>query len=300
MDTRYYEPQSKRFKRFAPLYAKKGSSTPDTPDYAGAANATAAGNLDAARAAAAANRVNQNTPYGSLTYTQTPTYGANGQLNPDAGWNANYNLSSTGQQLLDAGNQSSLGLANLQNGALQNTQNSLSKPFDYSSVGDVQNAAQGAITSRLDPMWEAKGKQNDAALANQGIMPGSEAYTSNQRDFNSGRNDAYQQAVLAGIQTMPQTMQMAQALRSQPLNELNAIRSGSQVQNPTFQSVPQQATTSGANQLGAMQAAYGSNLNGTNASNAASNGMMGGLFNLGGSLLGGIGSSGGFGSFFGG
>ena len=34
-------------------------ATPATPDYTGAAQATAAGNLDAARAATAANRVNQ-------------------------------------------------------------------------------------------------------------------------------------------------------------------------------------------------------------------------------------------------
>jgi len=274
------------------------SSSPKTPDYAGAATATAQGNLDAARAASAANRVNQNTPYGSLTYSQTPTYGADGKLNPDAGWQANYNLSPTGQKLLDASNNSSLGLADLQQGALNNTQSSLSKPFDYSSVGDVQNAAESAITSRLDPQWTQNKQQMDAQLANQGIMPGSEAYNNQMRTFNQGKNDAYQQAVLAGIQTMPQTYQMASSLRSQPLNELNAIRSGSQVQNPTFQSVPQQATTSGANQLGAMQAAYGSNLNASNASNAASNGMMGGLFNLGGSIVGAAGNSGGFSNLF--
>ena len=278
----------------------KGSSkTPKTPDYAGAATATAQGNLEAARAGAAANRVDQVTPYGSLNYTHNTVYNPDGSVNPDAGWQANYNLSPTGQKLLDAGNNSSLGLANLQQGALANTQNSLGKPFDYSSVGDVQNAAQGAITSRLDPMWEQRDKANQAQLANQGILPGSEAYSNNQRDFNQGRNDAYQQAVLAGIQTMPQTYQMSNAIRSQPLNELNAIRSGSQVQNPTFQSVPQQATTSGPNYLGAMQAQYGANLNSTNAANASNSSMTGGLFGLGGSLLGAAGNSGGFGNLFG-
>ena len=295
----YEEPQSPRFRRLAPLYAKKGASTPKTPDYTGAAIATSQGNLDAARAGAAANRVDQVTPYGSLNYTHNTVYNPDGSVNPDAGWQANYNLSPTGQKLLDSSNNSALGLADLQQGALNNTQNSLNKPFDYSSVGDVQNAAQGAITSRLDPMWDQRQKQNDAALANQGIMPGSEAYSNSQRDFNQGRNDAYQQAVLAGIQTMPQTYQLASSLRSQPLNELNAIRSGSQVQNPTFQSTPQQATTSGPNYLGALQAQYGANLNSTNASNAANSGMMGGLFGLGGSLLGAAGNSGGFSNLFG-
>jgi hypothetical protein len=44
-----------------------------TPDYAGAAQQTAQGNLEAARAATAANRVNQRTPYGNLEYTQSGT-----------------------------------------------------------------------------------------------------------------------------------------------------------------------------------------------------------------------------------
>ena len=49
----------------------KSSSAPPPPDYAGAARATAEGNLDAARANIAANRVNQYTPYGSLEYQQS-------------------------------------------------------------------------------------------------------------------------------------------------------------------------------------------------------------------------------------
>ena len=52
------------------------SDPPPAPDYAGAANATAAGNLEAAKVAAAANRVNQVTPYGNLTYTQNQNSGS--------------------------------------------------------------------------------------------------------------------------------------------------------------------------------------------------------------------------------
>ena len=49
-----------------------GNDAPPAPDYTGAAEATAKGNLDAARATAAANRTNQITPYGNLTYTANP------------------------------------------------------------------------------------------------------------------------------------------------------------------------------------------------------------------------------------
>lgn len=55
-------------------------SAPPPPDYAAAAQATAQGNLEATRAATQANRINQYTPYGSLTYSQTPV----GQVDYDA------------------------------------------------------------------------------------------------------------------------------------------------------------------------------------------------------------------------
>jgi len=48
-------------------------SAPLAPDYTGAAQATAAGNLEAEKYRTQANRVNQYTPYGSTTYSSTPS-----------------------------------------------------------------------------------------------------------------------------------------------------------------------------------------------------------------------------------
>jgi hypothetical protein len=259
----------------------KKSSPPPAPDYAGAATATAQGNLDATRAATAANRINQYTPYGSLTYAHNPT-----EDNPDGGWSQTVNLNEVGQQLLDYSNNASLGLGEQTGLALDRVGQSLSQPFDYGSVGDVQNAAEGAITSRLNPMWDRKQSQTENQLVNQGLRPGTEAYDNAMKDFNFGRNDAYQQAVLAGINTMPQTYQMANALRNQPLNELNALRTGSQVTNPTFNQVPQQQTTTGANMLGAAQAQGQYDMNSYNSGVAQDNAMMSGLFSLGGAAMG--------------
>jgi len=50
----------------------KKTSAPPVPDYKSAAEATAKSNLEAARSATEANRVNQVTPWGSLTYSQSP------------------------------------------------------------------------------------------------------------------------------------------------------------------------------------------------------------------------------------
>jgi hypothetical protein len=231
---------------------------PKTPDYVGQAQAQAQGNVEAARIAAAANRVSQYTPYGNLVYSRTPGGG------PDD-WQSTVSLSDTGQKLLDQSNKTALGLGDLQNSALDRVSNAYSKPYDYSSVGDIQKQAEGAITSRLDPMWTQRQGALENQLLNQGITRGSEAWSNAMRDFDSGRNDAYQQAILAGINTMPQTQAMATALRNQPLNELNAIRGGSQVTDPSFGTTPQQATTQGPDLLGAAQAAYGGNLNAYNA-----------------------------------
>lgn len=256
------------------------SSTPAAPDYAAAADKTAAGNLDAARLATKANRVDQITPYGSLTYTHAGD-------DPDGGWSQNLNLTAAGQGLLDQSNKTSAGLANLQDSAMARVAAGQSQPFDYGSVQDVQDASYGAQTARLDPQWQQNEDRLRTQLANQGIGVGSQAAANEFRNFNQGKNDAYTNARLAAINTAPQTLQMASALRSQPLNELNALRTGSQVTNPTFSNpVPQQATTSGANYLGAADAQYGASLDASNASNASDNALMGGLFSLGGAALG--------------
>ena len=69
---------------------KGGSSPPPAPDYTGAAQATAAGNKEAAIAAQEGNMINQYTPYGSVEYTQrgtsssgTPLWQQNVALSPE-------------------------------------------------------------------------------------------------------------------------------------------------------------------------------------------------------------------------
>lgn len=54
----------------------KGGSAPPAPDYVGAANATAAGNKEAAIAAQEGNMINQYTPQGSVVYSQRGTSSA--------------------------------------------------------------------------------------------------------------------------------------------------------------------------------------------------------------------------------
>lgn len=251
----------------------KDSSPPPAPDYTGAAQATAAGNVETARYATKANRVSQYTPYGSQTYTS----GVNGD--PDQ-WRSDINLTPTGQKLLDYQNASSLGLGQQTTQALGRVNDSLSKPFDYGSVQDVQDQSYKAQTDRLDPQWQQRQQATETQLVNQGLRPGTEAYDNAMRDFDTGRNDAYGQARQNAINTAPQTYQMATSLRNQPLNELNALRTGSQVTNPQFSNAPQQGQTAGPDLLGAANSQYGTAMGGYNAQQASNSNFNSGLMNL--------------------
>lgn len=77
------------------------------------------------------------------------------------------------------------------------------------------------------------------------------------------------------------SMQEQAFLRSLPLNELNALRSGSQVEMPQFPGYAQQATTGGTDYTGAAQNTYQSQMAANNAAAAGQSNMMSGLFGLG-------------------
>lgn len=274
-----------------PFGGGKGGSAPPPPDYAGAAQQTAAGNLAAARTAAAANRVNQVTPYGSLTYTVND----NAQYDPwgNPTWTATTSLSPEQQQLLDIQNKTSIDLGNLQNKGLSYVGDMISKPFDTSTLPQVGiNAGEdysSAIMRRLQPQLQMEQKSFDQKMANSGIPVGSEAYQNAKRMFDMSQSDrlvaAQTGGIGVGLQANQQGFSQAGYMRNEPINTLNAIRSGSQVTNPTFQSVPQQATTQGADILGATQAGYNAQLGAANAQNAASAANTGGLYQLGGTAL---------------
>jgi len=339
--------------------------TPATPDYAGAAQETAQGNLAAARQATAANRVNQVTPYGSLRYAETGTdkYG-----NPT--WTATTSLSPEQQQLYNYDVASSLGLGRLQEKGLNYVGQMIDQPFNTSGLPqltsrlnapqfnqlgsaeamqrDLENQgmagwdkATGLLMQRLEPSMERQQKALDTQLANQGIMRGSEAYEQAQQDLAMKQNDLRNQAALGGQQVQQNLfgqslqagqfgntamqqdyanrqaqLQMNNALaqqgfgnqatqaelanrargqgfqelayqRNEPINTLNAVRSGSQVTAPNqfYVNAPQQATTTGADMLGAAGMTGNAAIANANAANANRNAMMQGLFSLGGAAM---------------
>ena len=190
-------------------------SAPAAPDYKGAAEATGL-----------SQKVSQYTPYGSLVYGADPT--------SPSGYKSTTTLDPKAQSALDTQMGLSAGVGDIAQQQLPNVQQTYSQPMDLSSVPQIADQAYEAQTARLDPQWDQRAEQNRTMLANQGLSPGGEAYSNAMRDFEGARTDAYQQARLGAIQTMPQTYQLASSAYNQPLNTLNALRTGAQVQNPQF------------------------------------------------------------------
>ena len=262
-------------------------SAPAAPDYTGAAQATAAGNLSAAQAATAANRVNQVTPYGNLDYSQN---GYDAQGNPT--WTATTSLSDVGQQLLNNQNAASLGLGGTINAALGRVQNTMGQEFNPNlpSTGfDPGQSYQDAYMQRLAPQIEQSRESTTAALANQGVVPGTKAYDNAMRQQAMKENDlllgATTQGFGVGSQANQQAFNQEMTKYNMPLNTLSALRSGSQVQNPTFVNSAQQATTQGADILGATQMGYNAQMGDFNAQQAAQQGLNSGLMGLGGAAM---------------
>ena len=257
------------------------------PDYTAAANATAAGNLQAAKYATVANRANQINPYGSLTWQKGAT-----DYDP---WTQTVNFTPQGQQLFDLQNQGDLAYAQAANQGFQNIKGLFENPnIDESKLAAMpQNAgmtSQQAMLSRLQPTIQREQDALAQRLANQGITLGSDAYNREMNLQGQRENDRYLQAAAQGIgldmNARQQGLNEQYQRMQQPLNMINALRSGSQVQAPQFNSYAQQATTQGPDLMGAAQNQYGASLDAANATNARQNAMIQGLFSMGSSATG--------------
>lgn len=237
-------------------------------------------------------------------------------------WTQTMTLSPEMQALFDQSMRLEQGLFGAQNLASDRVNEMMAQGFNVGELpaaGQVYdpslatNNATDLILQRLDPQFDRQLSQLQAQLANQGVTQGSAAYNTALDNFMQQRHAAEREASLAGIglgmqqqglmfNQSEQARQRALAeqayLRALPLNELNALRTGTQVSMPQFPGFSQQATTAGPDLLGAAQAGYQADLGRYNAQQAAGGSLMSGLFGIGGSLLGAAGQAGGFGALF--
>lgn len=251
-------------------------SPPSAPDPTETAKAQGQMNKETAIAQYGLNATNQVTPYGTLSYEQTgkwedgtPRFTATTALSPEQ------------QKLYELGTQTQQNLGQLGVDQSAKVTDILNSPFDLNSAISTQ---QGDIATKLlDPVWKQREDALAVKLANQGISPGSEAYTTALRDFGMQRDNAYNSALLTG---RGQAATEALTQRNQPLNEITALMGGSQVAQPNFASTPQ-TSIQPPDYQGAVAQNYAGQLSNYNQKIGQQNAMMGGLFGLAAAPLGG-------------
>ena len=289
----------------------KGSpSPPATPDYKQAAVDQGAANVETARVQSKLSNPNIYTPYGNqlVSYNgDTPTITQS--LNPQA------------QKTLDEQQRAQYQLAALGGKGTQLASNVLDKSFNFGGPAvqtslnlsniakmpvNAGTTAQQAIMSRLDPSLQKQRTSTETNLINQGLRPGTEAYDNAIQLLGQQENDARTQAALQGInvdiganaQGYNQALQgaqfgntaqqqaLAQAIqqRQMPLNEISALMSGSQIQNPQFGAY-QGSNVAAAPIFGAAQQQNQNAQNNYNQQVAQQNATTSGLFQLGAAAL---------------
>lgn len=207
-------------------------------------------------------------------------------------------LSPENQALYEQELRINAGLGNIAEGGVNTIDRMLGTPFDMSSVPAAAQAGQAgwdraynAQMERNRPFQERQRDRLTNQLSNQGIFSGSEAYQEAMRDLERGETDfnlaaqanatQQQQAQFAMDEKARQNYITQQSyLRQLPLNELNALRMGNQIQNPQFQGFQGQ-NVAPAPIMQAANAQYNAALDRTNAQNAASGNLMSGMFGLG-------------------
>lgn len=261
----------------------KPPTPPDPYKVAGAQTGT---NIATAIANSTMGMVDQVTPDGSLTNEvvgyETITDPSTGTSYKVPKYRQTTSLSAAGQAIKDQTDQAQLGLATTANQQAGFLKDYLGKPFNADTAA-IEGRLDELMRSRADPRFAREEEALRTRLANQGIAPGSEAYSREMQSFGQNRNDAYNQMYLQG---RGQAFSELQALRNQPINEITALLSGSQVSNPNVQAVQPQGMPT-VDLAGLINENYNQRLNAWQQNAANQQSLLGGLFGIGGKLIGG-------------
>lgn len=219
---------------------------PPAPDYAAAAVAQGAANLDAARATSKLSNPEWDNAEGSRRIQ----YGIDGD--PDRVRIVD-TMSPVAAQQYGIQQGINTNLLNTASAGLNRVSQQMATPFDMSRVPQVdarneqtRQAVAQALMGRLQPQFDKDENSARTRLANQGITQGSEAWNDEMNRLTQAKNDAMMQAQMQaggeasrmfGDQSAArqQAIQEQAYLRNLPLSEINALRTGSTPNMPQFQ-----------------------------------------------------------------
>jgi hypothetical protein len=160
----------------------------------------------------------------------------------------------------------------------------MATPFSY-GVGEYEQWAGDTYDRLSGDALSRQQMQRETQLANQGLVPGSEAYDAAMQSLYQGQQGARDQFMLDAYGT---GMQTALTERNQPINEISALLSGSQVSMPQF-GINQPSAIPTTDVAGLINTNYNQRLGNWQTDMANRQSILGGLFGLGsGALMGGI------------
>jgi len=225
------------------------SKPPEPPNYVGAAQAQGQANLQAAIASGIINNPTVNNPYGTQNVTWQYERNKAGQI-VRAIPTITQKFSPEQQALFDQSMEAKGNLGDAAVSGSANVADLLKSGLDFSGLpGAPKNSGQrredviAAMMGRVNQDIGRQRENTQSELIAAGIRPGTKAYAAQMDLINRQQNDAEQQAILAGGQEATRDFGMDNQARQQalaemltqrqtPLNEVNALMSGSQVNNP--------------------------------------------------------------------
>lgn len=261
---------------------------PRPPDPRETSQAQTGTNVATAIANTQLGNVNQYGPTGSLEYSQT---GSTSFTDPYTGqtyqiptFSARTTLTPQQQAIFDQQQGTELGMATTANEQMDFLRNYLGENRSVPQADDAaRQRIEAAMFERMSPQIEADRQRMETQLANQGIGIGSRAYSAAQDDNARAVNDARLATIMAGGQEQSRQLQMEMAARNQPINEITALLSGSQVQLPQF-GMNQPTGIPTTDNAGLINANYQAQVNNVNQRNAQTSGLLGGLFGAAGNI----------------
>lgn len=252
---------------------------PRAPNPAETAAAQSGMNRDTAITQSILNSGTQVNPWGTVSTEQTGTTGftdSRGNWVETPQFTQTTTLSPSQQAIFDQSQAAEGNMAALANEQTAFLRDYMGQPFEFGN----SEAEQWAY-DRASPRILQQQGQNEATLrttlANKGIREGSAAWNAEMARLTNANTDQMNQLELTG---RGQAFDEAMALRAQPINEITALLSGSQVQNPGQMSQPMaSAPVAGVDYTGLVNQKYQADVKNHQ-------GMLGGLFGIGSSIAG--------------
>lgn len=158
-----------------------------------------------------ANRINQQTPFGSVTYGPN---GATTQYSPEQ------------QAILDALQRNQQGLGGTASNLIGDTSGMYSEAPDFSEAAGTQtNINMQRFSDYMNPTFTRQTEEQDNRLRNQGLTPGTPAYDRASRELQLNQGQVTSQAL---NQYQQNAFNQAQQQYQQPLNTIQQLMGLSQ------------------------------------------------------------------------